>query len=116
VKDGWLRSTEGNVVDYAQVRADFQAEVKRLGCKVTEIAYDPWNATETVQLLEEDGFVMVPIRQGYASLSPPSKELERLVLGSTPERLQFMHGGHPVLRWMVDCVEAMQDPAGNIKP
>lgn len=116
VNEGWLNTTEGNVVDYAKVRADIKAERDRLGCAVHEIAYDPWNATETVQLLEQDGFNMVPIRQGYASLSAPSKELERLVLGSTAEQLLFRHGGHPVLRWMADCVEAMQDPAGNIKP
>ena len=116
VKEGWLHSTEGNVVDYAQVRADLEAEAKKIGFKMAEIVYDPWNATETVQELEKAGHVMVPLRQGYMSLSPPAKELERLVLGSTPERLLFRHGGHPILRWMADCAEAMQDPAGNIKP
>lgn len=116
VKEGWVIPTEGNVVDYAKVRADIKAAVKVMGCTVDEIAYDPWNATETVQLLEQDGFNMVPIRQGYASLSAPSKELERVVLGSTLENQMFVHGGHPVLRWMVDVVEVMQDPAGNIKP
>lgn len=116
VKQGFLYVTEGNVVDYSAVRDDLKAEIRRLACTVTEIAYDPWNATETVQLLEEDGFAMVPIRQGYASLSAPSKELERVVLGSTSRERLIEHGGHPVLRWMVQCVEAMQDPAGNIKP
>lgn len=27
-----------------------------------------------------------------------------------------MHGGHPVLRWMVDNIFIRTDPAGNIKP
>jgi phage terminase large subunit-like protein len=44
-------------------------------------------------------------------LSPPSKELERL-LG---ER-RFHHGGNPILRWMADNVEAERDAADNIKP
>ena len=26
------------------------------------------------------------------------------------------HGGHPVLRWMMDNVFIRKDPAGNIKP
>ena len=26
------------------------------------------------------------------------------------------HGGHPVLRWMADCLEVKQDGAGNLKP
>jgi len=37
-------------------------------------------------------------------------------MGSTSERPLLRHGGNPVLRWMADCVEVMQDPAGNIKP
>ena len=116
--NGYLTLTEGNVVDYRKVRADIRARVDHLGVvsKSLEIGYDPWNATETFQELERDGFTMVPIRQGYASLSPPSKELERLVLGSTPQAPLVRHGGHQVLRWNVDCVEVRQDDAGNIKP
>jgi phage terminase large subunit-like protein len=114
--EGRLNLTEGSVVDYERVREDLKAEIARLGCTVTEVAYDPWNATETVQRLEEDGFLMVPIRQGYASLTSPCKELERAVYGSTPAAPLFRHGGHPVLRWMADCVEVRQDDNGNLKP
>lgn len=28
---------------------------------------------------------------------------------------KLAHGGHPVLRWMLDNVYVRQDPAGNIK-
>ena len=115
-RDGWLHFTEGNVVDYARFRADVSAETERLGCTVVEVAYDPWNATETVQEMQNEGHNMIPIRQGYLTLSPAAKEVERLVLGSTPDRPLLRHGGNPVLRWMADCCEVMQDPAGNIKP
>lgn len=113
---GYLNLTEGNVVDYAKVRADINATADRLGITKGEIGYDPWNATEVVQNLEEDGWVMVPIRQGYASLSGACKEIERLVMGSTPEQPMVRHGGHQVLRWNVDCCEVRQDDNGNIKP
>ncbi len=115
-RDGWLTFTEGNVVDYARVRADITAETERLGCTVAEVAYDPWNATETVQEMTNEGHTMIPLRQGYLSLNAPAKEVERVVMGSTPDRPLLRHGGNPVLRWMADCVEVMQDPAGNIKP
>jgi phage terminase large subunit-like protein len=116
-EEGWLRFTEGNVVDYAQVRADIRAELELLGATLAEGAYDPWNATETVlEMQNADGYTMVPIRQGYASLSAPAKELERLVMGSTPDAPLLVHGANPVLRWMADNVEVQQDPAGNIKP
>ena len=29
---------------------------------------------------------------------------------------KLAHGGHPVLRWMVDNIFVRTDPAGNIKP
>jgi phage terminase large subunit-like protein len=117
--EGWIHLTEGNVVDYSRFREDLSAEISRLGCTVAEVGYDPWNAAETVQEMQtqrRNPYTMVPIRQGYASLSGPSKELERLVMGSTPELPLLRFGWNPVLRWMADCVEVMQDPSGNIKP
>jgi len=113
---GWITFTEGNVVDYARFRADVSAWTDRLGCTVAEVAYDPWNATETVQEMQNDGMTMIPTRQGYLTLNAPAKEVERVVMGSTPERPLLRHGGNPVLRWMASCAEVMQDPAGNIKP
>ena len=50
-----------------------------------------------VQTLEDDGFTMVPFGQGFRDMSPPTKELMRIVL----ER-KLNHGGHPVLRWNMD--------------
>ena len=33
-----------------------------------------------VQALEDDGFTMIPFGQGFKDMSPPTKELMRLVL------------------------------------
>jgi phage terminase large subunit-like protein len=54
---------------------------------------------------------MVPIRQGFATLSAPTKELEKLVLSG-----RIGHGAHPVLRWCASNVTVETDPAGNLKP
>ena len=43
--------------------------------------------------------------------APPTKELMKLVLEE-----KVAHGGHPVLRWMMDNIFIRTDPAGNIKP
>ena len=43
-------------------------------------------------------------------MSPPTKELMKLVLEE-----KLAHGGHPVLRWMMDNIFIRSDPAGNIK-
>lgn len=63
-----------------------------------------------VQNLEGMGFTVVPFGQRVSAMSPPTKELMKLVL----ER-KIAHGGHPVLRWMMDNIYIRTDPAGNIK-
>ncbi len=106
---GWITLTPGNVIDYAYIRA----ELKALGARyhIREVAYDRWGATQLSQDLEADGFTVIPMGQGFASMSPPTKELIALVL----KRL-LVHGGNPVLRWMADNMVVRQDAAGNLKP
>jgi phage terminase large subunit-like protein len=107
VRDGLLVATPGDVVDQGLVRAALNEDAKRFD--VRELCVDPWNATALTSQLQEDGFTVVEIRQGYKTLSPPTKELETLVLSK-----RLIHGGHPVLTWCASNVAV--DPAGNIKP
>lgn len=108
---GLVTLTPGNVVDYAWVREWFHALRERWDFEVVEVAYDPWGAVQLATELQEDGFLMVPMRQGFQSMAPALRELERLVLGR-----RLAHGGHPVLRWMAGNVAVKLDPAGNAKP
>ncbi len=107
-RQGKLETTEGNVVHYGFI----EKFIERLGERfnIREIAFDRWGAVQMVQNLEGMGFTVVPFGQGFASMSPPTKELMKLVL---EERLA--HGGHPVLRWNMDNIFIRTDPAGNIK-
>lgn len=109
VRQGLITATPGNVIDYAFIRA----EINRLAglYELREVAVDPWNSTQLSVQLIEDGLNVVEMRQGFASLSGPSKELLRLVLSGG-----VAHGGNAVLRWMADNVTVRQDPAGNVKP
>ena len=70
-----------------------------------------WNATQMVQNLEDMGFTMVPFGQGFKDMSPPSKELFKLLMEGN-----IIHGGNPVLKWMAGNVVMRQNPAENIKP
>jgi len=107
-RQDFIQTTEGNVVHYGHI----ERFIVQLGERynIREIAYDRWNATMMVQALEDDGFTMVPFGQGYKDMSPPTKELMRIVL----ER-KLNHGGHPVLRWNMDNAFVRTDPAGNLK-
>lgn len=108
-RDGYLTATPGNVVDYEAVRQtlkDWSAEFS-----IQEIAFDPWNATDLVTRLQAmDGFTCVPLRQGFASLSAPTKSLEKAILSRS-----LRQNGHPVLRWNISNVAVESDAAGNLK-
>lgn len=109
VRQGFITATPGEVIDYdfiyAQIDEDAQAY------DLQEIAFDRWGATKIVQSIEERGLTCVQFGQGFASMSPPMKELEKLIIGE-----KLAHGNHPVLTWMADNLVARVDPAGNIKP
>lgn len=109
IRDGYIEATPGNVVDYDFIRAKIHELSEQY--KIQEIAVDAWNATQLSVQLKGDGANIHPFRQGYASMSAPSKDLEGLILS---QRLD--HGGNPVLRWMASNVAVRMDPAGNIKP
>ena len=108
-KQGFLKTTEGNVVHYGFI----ETFIEELGTKynIREIAFDRWGAVQMTQNLEGLGFTVVPFGQGFKDMSPPTKELMKLTLEQ-----KIAHGGHPVLRWMMDNIFIRTDPAGNIKP
>lgn len=107
-RQGFLQTTEGNVVHYGYI----EKFIERLGERfnIREIAFDRWGAVQMVQNLENMGFTVVPFGQGFKDMSPPTKELMKLTLEE-----KLAHGGHPVLRWMMDNIFIRTDPAGNIK-
>lgn len=109
VKQGFIEPTDGSVIDYDTIRRRFGELAERFHIK--EVAIDRWNATQLATQLTGDGFEIVGFGQGFASMSAPTKELEKRLIGK-----EIAHGGNPVLRWMASNVAAEQDAAGNIKP
>lgn len=109
VREGLITTTPGNMIDYGYILRDIEAlgEIYQIG----DIAFDRWGAFQVSQALQGMGFEMLGFGQGFVSMSPPTKELMRLVLSGN-----LRHGGHPVLRWMADNLVVSSDPAGNVKP
>ena len=105
---GQVIATEGNVIHYGHI----EKFIEELGKKyhIKEIAFDRWGAVQMTQNLEGMGFTVVPFGQGFKDMSPPTKELMKLVLEQ-----KIAHGGNVPLRWMMDNVFVRTDPAGNIK-
>ena len=58
----------------------------------------------------DHGLTVVSFGQGFRDMSPPIKELMKLVLEK-----QIVHSVYPLLLWMMDNIYIRTDPAGNIK-
>lgn len=114
VKQRLITLTPGDVTDYDFIKTVMRTDLDAF--QVAGVGYDRWNATQLVIDLEQDGAPMVKVGQGFASLSGPMREMERLVLAGTVEKPLLRHGGNLVLRWMADNLRAAMDPAGNVKP
>lgn len=110
IEEGLVTVTPGNVTDYKVIRAAIKRDREELRFNVKEMAVDRWNSLQLVTDLQEDGLTVSWFGQGYASMSAPCKELERLYMNH-----KLAHGGHKVLRWMATNVVARRDPAANIK-
>lgn len=107
---GVITATPGNIIDYEYIRHTLHTWAADFDLKT--IGFDPWNATDLMtRLQEQDGLTCVAVRQGFASLSAPSKALEGAILSK-----RLRHNGHPVLRWCIGNVALETDAAGNIKP
>lgn len=109
VKDGFIKTTPGNVVDYDRVREDI-VKAHSDFC-IRDIACDPWNTTQLQTQLQSEGLEVVKFVQGFANFTAPAKELEKRILSHT-----VAHSGNPVLRWMAGNVKILEDADGNIRP
>lgn len=80
---------------------------------VREICYDPYGQmNDTCQeMVDKDGSTCVPIRQGYLTISPPTKEF----LGIYRDKA-LAHGNNPILNWHASCLSLKGDGADNVKP
>ena len=108
-KKGFIQLTPGNICDYSFIAA--YLEKRREATKINDLVGDPWNFSQFSNNLQADGWNAIEARQGYRTLSPVTKELQRMIMAG---KIQFPD--NPALRWNFDNVSIIQDPAENIKP
>ncbi len=99
--EGFIELSSGNVIDYRDIgeRLAWGASM----FDVEEMCFDPWNSKQLSIRMGSEGYKVMEARQGYATLSEPSKKLLALVA-----QKQLHHGGHPVLRWNASCVSTKE--------
>lgn len=81
--------------------------------KIKDIGYDAWKAKEIIDHLVDKGLVMTPIRQSFAlgGLSEGTAIFEKALYEN-----KIIHGGNPVLSWMVSNTEVRTDGRDNWLP
>jgi len=109
VRQGWIKLTKGDVIDYDVIRKDINDFGKQY--KIDQILIDPWNATQLATQLQSDRHNVVFVRPTFYGVAGATKEFEKLVLEGN-----IRHDGNPVMQWNVANVAVESDAAGNIKP
>lgn len=105
-EQGHIIPTPGNTVDLREVENHIRNLCARFD--VREIAFDPTYGRSMMANLTEDGLPAVEFRQGWVTMAPAVKELERIILAG-----RLRHSGNPVLRWNFSNIQVETDKAGN---
>jgi phage terminase large subunit-like protein len=108
-REGFLSVTEGPTTDFKAIFRHIAEDAETF--RIRFLGYDPWNATQLINELEEHGLTAVKVPQSAARLNDPCKAIESQLAARN-----LFHGGHPVLRWMADNVELDVTGDGLVKP
>lgn len=120
-REGWIKTTPGNVLDIAAVRDELVGRKDQAGkvsdpgdlqrYTVLEVPYDPAQLTQFATEMNDQGVPMVELRPTVLNFSPAMKEVEELVASR-----RLHHNGDPVLAWAIANVVCHRDAKDNIYP
>lgn len=106
---GELILTTGKTINNDRIRDDV-LDIKDK-YRLTECAYDPWNAKEMSMKLAEKRVEMVEYRMNVANLSEPMKKFDKLMRDG-----KIRHNGSSLFRWCLGNVVAKMDANENVFP
>ena len=108
-KRGLLTVTPGSTTDFETIQNTIiEASQKNV---VIALAYDPWNATQMAQNLENAGISTVAVQATTKNFSEPMKLLQAKVYDNTLHTT-----GDAVMAWMASNVVCHTDAKDNIYP
>jgi phage terminase large subunit-like protein len=110
-EEGFLNPCEGASLDYAQLKADLQADID--GHNVIGVCYDRRYADQVMQeLYMLTGATVIEVPQKVEYLSLPMKALDAAI-----QEGRVHHTGDPVLSWcMSNVVSKPQGPNEDVYP
>lgn len=108
---GWIRTSEGNKVNYSDVTDWFVEQVEKYELRPLWVGYDSWNANYWCDEMKGYGFDMVEVRQGAKTMSEPMKELKALLMDKA-----INYNNNPLLKWCLSNLSVKADENENIRP
>ena len=106
VEDGHVFVTQGDITDYSEIQAFILDICQKYN--VLSIGYDPYNATNLVLNLQDEGINMRSFGQ-TKQMIVPTKLFYELAISR-----KLNHLNSPVLNWMIGNVEAKIDKNENM--
>jgi phage terminase large subunit-like protein len=115
IQRGLIRVSGEHAIRTTQL-ADYMEEIRK-AYKITysKVDYDAWSAPELIDELARRGYmrdvVLVPVRQGFKTMSIPMQKMETLL-----REKNLVYQANPVTRWMLSNIQLEQDSNGNMMP
>lgn len=108
IDQGYVIATHGDVIDYDYIHDEILKDAESFD--IVELPHDPYNATQLINRLTDEGINCVQFNQSISSMSPAVKNFERLVLKGL-----LATDGNPVMDYMIGCAEVYSDSNNNMK-
>ena len=108
-EQGYITITPGGMVDMDAIEDAVRDMAREFSPE--EVGYDPYQASQMVAHLTDDGIPMVEIGATVKNFSEPMKQLEALVVDG-----KLVHDGNPVLTWCMANVVCHTDAKDNVFP
>lgn len=108
-RNGYVRKTPGNVVDYDYILKE-QLEINKK-LFISKVGYDAYNATQWAINAQDEGLILEPFAQGIGNFNKPTKFLQLLILSD-----KVIIDTNPCVRWCFQNVVIKEDYNGNMKP
>jgi phage terminase large subunit-like protein len=110
VDEGWIILTPGKTVNHDFIFHYIQKDIA--SGNMEAFCYDPWKARRIVKKIKKLGYEdTLPIRQGFMTLSEPTKMLSDLIIEH-----RIVDEGNPVTALHMSNLTIVTDAGDNMKP
>lgn len=109
IKLGYMRLSGESKIDYHDVTKWFLEQVQEYDLRPLWVGYDSWNAQYWKIEMEENGFDMVEVRQGFKTESAPLKQMKADLMDK-----KINYNNNPITKWNLSNVVVKQDDNENI--